>query len=67
MEKTTASFCAFPNLPLGEIAPSGSGFAEDYAYLRYWEKPGRREGVDDEKRKIQKYSFQEDNSHKTLD
>lgn len=35
--------------------------------LRYWEKQGRRDGVGDEKRKIQKYSFQEDNSHKTLD
>lgn len=29
-KKTTASFCAFPSLPVGEIAPSGSGFAEDY-------------------------------------
>ena len=37
------------------------------AYFTVLGKAGRRDGVGDEKRKIQKYSFQEDNSHKTLD
>lgn len=67
MEKTTVSFWAFPNLPVERLRQVAPDLQKIMAYLRYWEKPGRRDGVDDEKRKIQKYSFQEDNSHKTLD
>lgn len=62
--RVSAPFRIFPWERLRQVAPD---LQKIMAYLRYWEKPGRRDGVDDEKRKIQKYSFQEDNSHKTLD